>query len=85
MSFPQGFGDFQGKTFEQIFNEDPKNTEFIYQCWDRSGCTGLFLELYDYVHDRMLKPSEREPHIERCKEYVRNATGEIPNYLNKYA
>ena len=85
MSFPQGFGDFRGKTFDEVFNEDPKNTEFVYQCWDRRGCTGIFLELYDYIQKRMSVPAEFEAHAQRCRAYCRNATGEIPNYLIKYA
>ena len=85
MSFPQGFGDFRGKTFEEVFNEDPKNTQFVYKCWHRVGCTGLFLEFYDYVHQRMSIPAEKEAHAQRCIEYCRNTTDEIPNYLIKYA
>ena len=84
MSFPEGFGDLRGQTFDEIFNNDPKNTEFVYKCWDRSGCTGVFLELHDYIHDRMLKPGEKAKHIARCKEYCKT-TDRIPDYLNKYA
>ena len=84
MSFPQGFGDLRGKTFDEIFNNDPKNTEFVYKCWDRKGCTGVFRELYDYVIKRMSIPAEREAHAQRCIEYCKTAD-RIPDYLNKYA
>ena len=84
MSFPNNFGDFRGKTFDQIFQTDPKNTEFIYQCWSRDGCTGIFLELYDYICNRMSTPAECVSHIERCKEYCTQHPNKLPNYMNQY-
>ena len=83
MQFPEGFGDFRGKTFEEIFSTDPKNTEFVYKCWDGDSCSGIFKDLYDFVCERMQIPAEKAAHVERCKEYCQT-NDEVPNYLAKY-
>jgi hypothetical protein len=83
MKFPSGFGDFRGKTFDEIFQTDPKNTEFVFQCWSRDECSGIFLELYDFITEKMSIPAEQAAHKIRCTEYC-VSHNEVPNYMSKY-
>ena len=80
--FPPNVGDFGGKTFDQIFVEQPKWVEFA-TTW--TNATGLFEEFRKYVVARLSFATGRAEHEGRCKEYVKNRfIGDLPEYLLKY-
>mgnify|MGYP006178586631 CR=1 FL=1 len=82
--FPENFGtELAGVSFEELFEQHPKWVEYIAALWT-ADCTGLFKELRAYVLLRLKDPISKAEHEQRCSEYVRSLTTEIPTYLVKY-
>ena len=82
-SFPAEMGkDIGGKTFAEVFEENPKIIEFVSSCWT-DDCTGLFKKFRKYVNTRLIDPAEKAAHTNRCKEFVKGDKV-IPKYLIKY-
>ena len=83
MKFPVEMGDIGGKTFDQVFDTQPKIIEQIRSRWIESGCTGLFLDFFKYVTMRLQNPLDLEAHEDRCVAYVKTLE-KTPSYLIKY-
>ena len=83
--FPEEMGvELGGKTFEQVFLENPKIIEFV-TIWT-DNCTGLFTDFRRYVMARLANPFDREEHEARCKAYVKeHGKTNLPRYLAKYS
>ena len=76
-------GALGGKTFDFIFENDPKHVEFVDSWWVEEKCTGLFLEFFKYVKSRLHDPLEKEAHYHRCVALVKTLSS-VPKYLLKY-
>ena len=81
--FPSELGDIGGKTFEEVWAQNPKWTEFVRCTWT-DKCTGIFLEFYKFVHRKCEDEQAVGEHFARCLEYVKSQTGDLPKYLLKY-
>ena len=82
LSFPKEI--LGGRTFEQLFIEEPKWVEFVIFTWG-DNCTGVFLEFQNIVKLKLADPLFREDHEQRCIKFVKNFEGKkIPWYLVKY-
>ena len=85
MSFPDGFGELENMTFEEVFEKHPKWVECCDSCWTENN-TGLFKRFYDFVKEQLSEASVREEHEKRCRAYVKTlGKSECPRYLVKYA
>ena len=83
MSFPSQV--LQGQSFEFIFENNPCVVEFVDSSWIREKCSGIFLEFYDFVKDKINIPPNRQNHVDRAKKFCREASkDEIPLYMSKY-
>ena len=83
-SFPRELGvELGGKSFNQVFETNPKIIEFV-TIWT-DNCTGLFTDFRKYVLARLDNPLDKEAHEHRCRELVKTYEGtNIPRYLVKY-
>jgi hypothetical protein len=82
-SFPREMGvELGGKTFDQVFDTNPKIIEFV-TIWTDS-CTGVFDDFRMYVKARLCNPLDKEEHENRCREIVKTLKGNVPRYLLKY-
>ena len=73
-----------GRTFEQIFHEEPKWVEFVIYTW-LENCTGIFLEFQNFLKLKMADPISKADHEQRCIDFVKTLDGKkIPWYLVKY-
>jgi len=84
MKFPAEMGaEIGGKSFETVFETNPKIIELVISRWDENGCSGVFLDFFKYVKLRLQNPLEREAHEDRCVAYIKRLD-KIPSYLLKY-
>ena len=83
-SFPPEMGiELGGKTFNKVFETNPKIIEFV-TIWT-DNCTGLFTDFRKYVMARLDNPLDKEAHEDRCRQLVKSYEGvNIPRYLIKY-
>ena len=82
--FPNELGEVGGKTFEEVWVDCPKWTEFVRETWT-NNCTGLFLEFQEFVTRKAKNERCLGEHVARCIQYCKNKPlGELPRYLLKY-
>ena len=80
--FPEDMGDeLGGKTFSEVFTENPKIIEFV-KTWT-DNCSGLFEDFRQYVLARLDCPLDKEEHEARCEQFVKGKNN-LPRYLLKY-
>ena len=80
-------GHLGGKRFDHIFNTMPDIVEFVFEMWNEESCTGVFLNFYKYVHEKLGEENELENHEQRCIDFVaarKKVIDKLPCYLLKY-
>ena len=83
-AFPKNFGELACKTFEEVFESNPKWIEYVLECWT-DNCTGLFLEFQQFIKKKIEDKTKLQEHRNRCKAYVKKQKKEdLPDYLWKY-
>ena len=80
--FPVDLGEFSAKSFETVFNTNPKIIEYV-RHW--SSATGIFEKFLKYVKLALNEKNKLEQHEKRCIAYIKPLIDKkIPTYMRIY-
>ena len=73
-----------GRTFQEVFVQDPKWVECVSETWTNNS-TGWCKDFQLFVKTMLSNPIVKLEHENRCEQYVKTLLDEkIPSYLIKH-